>query len=323
MNVTAVGDLLGVNVVHSSLAMSWESRPDTKDLQSRARDGRYGLLFDACRQDRVRHVLVAHHLDDQCETFLMRVARASGLTGLTCMLPSTSTPSGVDIVRPLLSVPKSRLVAFCRASLQSWKEDASNQNLLFDRVRARTVVQDLPEDTLALVGATASRMPARAERARQVCDSVINESCVWIEAASPICWVDLYRLRRCHPAVLRLVLTTIVKRVSGEDRVRVKPMDEFVAGLFDGEAAHGWRQVFGCRVQRRMASLVIAPDYTRGAARPASVNWERVVTVAEHLRQRAESDLRGVRIEERRRRQQLLRTADDTANRPARVHVAS
>ena len=52
-----------------------------------ARAARYHILFNAMTREGISVLLVAHHLDDQIETGLMRIARGSGVIGASGMRP--------------------------------------------------------------------------------------------------------------------------------------------------------------------------------------------------------------------------------------------
>jgi tRNA(Ile)-lysidine synthase len=110
------------------------------------------------------HLFVAQHRDDQAETFLLRLARGSGLDGAAAMAPLRCTQD-LRILRPLLAVPKARLEASLAACGLGWVEDPTNQDRSFARVRLR---QLLPE--LAREGLTAERLSKTARllgRSRQ------------------------------------------------------------------------------------------------------------------------------------------------------------
>lgn len=157
--------------VHETLTWSGE-KPGT-GIQAAAREARYRLLGAlARRRGGTWHVVTAHHLDDQVETFFMRLARGSGLDGLAAMSSEVTLAAQdghgaefpVNIVRPLLWVPKMRLVATLKQRGLDWLEDPSNENAAFERVRWRRL---LP--TLAAEGLTAEqvgRSIRRLQRAR-------------------------------------------------------------------------------------------------------------------------------------------------------------
>lgn len=119
-----------------SLVLCWTGAKPQAGLQEAARDARYRLLRDACRQRGILHLLVAHHADDQAETIAMRAARASGPDGLAGMAALVEWPE-VRLLRPLLSVPRARLSATLVARGVAWIDDPSNTDPRFERARLR------------------------------------------------------------------------------------------------------------------------------------------------------------------------------------------
>jgi tRNA(Ile)-lysidine synthase len=153
--------------------LRWTGRKPTTGLQEAARDTRYRLLTAAARGAGARHVLTAHTLDDQAETVLIRMARGSGLTGLGAMARVTLlSPSpekrGSDqrdeilLVRPLLELPKARLIATLDALGMSFADDPSNRDPRFTRARLRALMPALAEE-----GLDARRLALLARRLRR------------------------------------------------------------------------------------------------------------------------------------------------------------
>lgn len=68
--------------------------PPRGDKMAAARGARYALLLAACAEAGRRRLLVAHHADDQAETFLLRLLHASGISGLACMPPAVEKQTG-------------------------------------------------------------------------------------------------------------------------------------------------------------------------------------------------------------------------------------
>ena len=79
-----------------------------------------------CHAHDIPALVTAHHLDDQAETFLMRLKRGSGLDGLAA-IPERGAWAGIAVLRPLLDVPKARLVATLEAAGIAFVSDPSNQ----------------------------------------------------------------------------------------------------------------------------------------------------------------------------------------------------
>jgi len=105
-------------------------------IQEAAREARYRLLTSWCKDHCILHLLTAHHLGDQAETLFFRLARGSGIDGLACM-PVVSHRHGIRLLRPLLSIPKSRLEATAQYFGQTWVEDPTNKKLHYTRNRIR------------------------------------------------------------------------------------------------------------------------------------------------------------------------------------------
>ena len=105
-------------------------QPQGQGLEAAARTARYQALAALLRPN--DHCLTGHHLDDQIETFFLRLLRGSGLTGLSAMAPARRLGAGW-LVRPLLAVPKAQLEQYAQHHRLQWIEDESNQQLVFDR----------------------------------------------------------------------------------------------------------------------------------------------------------------------------------------------
>ena len=161
-DVAALAQRLGIP--HAILV--WEGERPTSRLQEKARAARYRLLVAHAREIGADCIVTAHHADDQAETVLMRMARGSGIAGLAGMRP-VAILDGLSLVRPLLDIPKSGLVAFCHALGLAVAEDASNINPRYARVRFRLLA-----DTLAGQGLTARRLAQLAQRAARADDAL-------------------------------------------------------------------------------------------------------------------------------------------------------
>ena len=109
--------------------------PDEKitgNLQSSARTARYALLERAADAQHCQHIATAHHADDQLETLLMRLARGSGVDGLSGIRARNGR-----VVRPLLEFTKAELIDICASAGIEAVNDPSNANIDFDRVAMR------------------------------------------------------------------------------------------------------------------------------------------------------------------------------------------
>jgi tRNA(Ile)-lysidine synthase len=159
-----------LGVAHRTLA--WRGLKPRSGLQESARAARYGLLAEAAMRAGFAHIVTAHTLDDQAETLLFRLARGSGLSGLAGMAPISPLPAcgerKIRLVRPLLCVPKSRLVATLRAHRIAHNNDPSNRDPRFARTRLRALLprlaaEGLDAKSLARLGVRMRRAEAALE----------------------------------------------------------------------------------------------------------------------------------------------------------------
>lgn len=108
---------------------------------------------------------LAHHRDDQAETFLLRALRASGPDGLAAMRPWQRFANGW-LWRPLLEVPRARLLAYADAHDLRWIDDPSNQDTAHDRNFLRHRVLPLLRERWPQADAALARSAALASEAR-------------------------------------------------------------------------------------------------------------------------------------------------------------
>jgi tRNA(Ile)-lysidine synthase len=131
---TVAGWLAARALPHEILA--WEGDKPMSGLQEAAREARYRLLAQWCHTRGVLHLLTAHHREDQGETHLIRRRAGSGIDGLAGM-SAVRELAGCRLVRPLLSVPRARLLARIDEEGQPFLRDPSNLNPAFERARLR------------------------------------------------------------------------------------------------------------------------------------------------------------------------------------------
>jgi tRNA(Ile)-lysidine synthase len=148
-------------------ALRWRGKKPRTALQEAARNARYQLLAQAAIREGIAHILTAHTLDDQAETVLFRLARGSGLLGLGGMARAAPFPAQtrqeIFLVRPLLHIPKVRLIATLNAAKIRYSEDPTNHDPRFTRPRLRLLMPALAREGLDARGL--ARLALRLRRA--------------------------------------------------------------------------------------------------------------------------------------------------------------
>lgn len=125
-----------IGVPHSILTIDWPKAPKS-NLQAQAREKRYELLGRWAVARGITAVATAHHLDDQAETLLMRLARGAGIGGLGSVRTRRPLTPDTELIRPLLSWRKSELTGLVTAAGLEPVDDPSNRDPRHDRVRMR------------------------------------------------------------------------------------------------------------------------------------------------------------------------------------------
>lgn len=219
------------------------------DRQAAARQARYALMTEWCRDAGVLHLLLGHHRGDQAETLMLRLGRGSGVDGLAAMAPVSENPH-LRLLRPLLGVPRECLTAFLRSRGLDWIDDPSNEDTSFARVRLRRLLPKLGQEGLTepRLAATARRMA----RARVALESAATELLARVVAIYPEGYAVLKAgelLAAPEDTGLRALsrlLTCVGGNRHGARMERLERLYEWLArGAGDG------RTLAGCRIVRR------------------------------------------------------------------------
>ena len=136
-SVEAKGVKKLLNKQNISLNIIKNHRPINKNIQSQAREIRYDLLSKFCKKKRINLILTGHNLEDQVETFFIRLSRGSGLHGLSSMKKINEINSKIFVARPLLNVKKNELINISKCIFSKYYKDPSNENNKYLRTRIR------------------------------------------------------------------------------------------------------------------------------------------------------------------------------------------
>lgn len=237
--------------------LRWQGWDGSGNLQDQARQARYRLLEDWARGLGIGVLAVGHTADDQAETLLMRLGRASGTAGLSGMAPRRMLPRGTLLMRPLLGLGREALRAYLRRQGIGWAEDPSNLNDRFARVRARRALEALAGIgiTPAALGEVARNM-ARAEDALgwaafQAAGDLarVVAGCVVLEARGFTLLPD---------EIARRLLTGAIGWIGGQGYPpRRAPVESLLADLRRGGAG----TLGKCRIVSRRGEIWICREY--------------------------------------------------------------
>lgn len=120
----------------NSQILTWEGKKPSTGIEEKARKKRYELLLDFCKRNTIPYLFIAHHANDQLETFLSRIAHVSGLDGLACIQEKT-VRNNIVLVRPFLRFSKAEIHSLAVKYKITWHEDEMNYDDKYERVKWR------------------------------------------------------------------------------------------------------------------------------------------------------------------------------------------
>jgi tRNA(Ile)-lysidine synthase len=238
----------------------WQGKKPRIVSQQMARQARYRLLAAAARAAKARHVLTAHTLDDQAETVLMRMSRGSGITGLGAMARIAPLPVSedqeIELVRPLLDIPKARLIATLEHAGIGFAEDASNRDPRFTRTQLRKAMPALARAgvearALALFARRLRRADRALEAAVDSARDAVSES-AWSQRGPIILAAEKF-LRLPEEVALRL-LGRAIACVGTEGPVELGKLETLYEALQSAQASACGEIL---RVRRTLAGALV------------------------------------------------------------------
>jgi tRNA(Ile)-lysidine synthase len=234
------------------------ARDERVSTEVAARRARYDFFADAAERLKVDRIATGHTRDDQAETFLLRVLRGAGATGLAGIRPRRG-----PVVRPLLDVRRDELLAFLASLGQGYRTDSSNRDLRIPRnwVRHRLVpllTGHLNADIVEVLAREATVLRDEAV----FLDRLANDAAATLETALPERRVrlDAKALAGLPVALARRVVRQALARTENPQFHGFDHVEQVLAlarPVGDRSAA----DLPGVRVERNGASVVL---YNRG-----------------------------------------------------------
>ena len=258
-----------LGIEHSLLY--WRGWDMQGNLQNQARRARYTLLTDWAKSKQIAMLALGHTADDQAETILMRMARASGVTGLSGM-PVRRTVEGVTVFRPLLQISRKMLRHYLDQHSIPWSEDPSNDDPRFERVRVRQAMELL--EPLGLTPLTLSQVAENVSKAREALDwytFLAARDIAMVTAGSVM--IDLRKFRTLPVEIARRLLVRSMNWISSAE---YPPRRNAVSDALDAIRSGKSLTLHGCRVICKASHGWICREHqaVRNLATPAGARWD-------------------------------------------------
>jgi tRNA(Ile)-lysidine synthase len=229
-----------LGVKHTTL--KWTGWTGAGNLQDAARRARYALMADWAKSENITTIALGHTADDQAETFFMRLARASGIDGLTGM-QRRRLSDGITWVRPLLMQERFELRQYLRELRQPWIDDPSNDDEGFDRVKARKAMAALTD--LGIDAHVVGRVMDHLSQVQSALDIATHDhaiDCLTEDHGDLI--LDRKQFAQGAPEVNRRLISHALKWIASSDYgPRGMKLQEFMSAILRGKNAtlHGVR----------------------------------------------------------------------------------
>jgi tRNA(Ile)-lysidine synthase len=241
-------------IPHTTL--KWSGWAGDGNLQAEARKARYELMVDWATEQGVQALLLGHTADDQAETVLMGLSRASGVDGLAAM-PEQRMLGGIALLRPLLGHSRQELRDYLQLQGLDWIEDPSNHSPRFERIRMRQASEALSDlglstPALAQVAQNMAHVQAALDHHTQ---AEARLTCQ-VDAGDVV--LDMERFVTLPQETARRLLLGAVAWVNGgTNRPRRQPTIMALSAIGQGTPA----QLAGCRIVKQRQWMRVCREY--------------------------------------------------------------
>ena len=168
-------------------------------VEAWARRERYAALTEMAHAAGAQVVLLAHHREDQAETFLLQALRGAGPAGLAAM-PNQAQRDGILWVRPWLDQPRRAIKHYVRRHRLSFIDDPSNADTSLARNRLRHRVWPALQAHFDQAGGTLASSARRAHEAaeclRELASLDAQRACASPGRLVVVAWLELSAARR-------------------------------------------------------------------------------------------------------------------------------
>ncbi len=160
-----------------------------KKSMNEARNNRYNLLTDFCIKNNILHLFIAHHKNDNLETFLNRKIAGSDFYGLKSM-SELSLYNKVCLIRPLLNFSKETLLDYNKKNNIKYINDPTNLNLVYTRPIIRNFLKNSDQKTIKEINKDFDNMLFYSPYFIQMIFEILLKNIVWIDSKKIVVSID-------------------------------------------------------------------------------------------------------------------------------------
>ena len=230
----------------------------TNNIQKNAREIRYKLLENFCKKKGAKSLIVAHHQDDQVETFLIRLSRGSGVEGLSSMQEMTILNNGTRLIRPLLDFKKVDLTNIAKKKFGKIFKDPSNKNKRFLRTNIRELKKNLVNKGIEIE--KIMRSIKNIASTKQAIDFYVSESIKKLVSFERKITIINFKKFKNQPREIKFrIINSVVKKRS---KSYYPPRSKKVFNLIEGFQTNRIKKctLGGCIFERKKTYLHVSKE---------------------------------------------------------------
>ena len=258
--------------------LKWEDWDKSGNLQDAARQARLRLITDWAARENITHIALGHTLDDQAETVLLRLARGSGVDGLSGMA-AQRTAGTLTWVRPLLHARREELRAYLVERDVKWIDDPSNDDPKYDRIKARQALALLTDlgITIDRLAATADRMQD-ARSALEAATQTLANSCAEITDAGEV-QLNINTFNAAPDELRFRLLSATLQWISG---ATYRPRFDSLRGVLNRMGEENGQTLHGCVIRSHSGNIIVRREVSKVAPPcPVDAVWDHRWVITE------------------------------------------
>jgi tRNA(Ile)-lysidine synthase len=244
-----------IGVEHFTL--KWVGDKPSVGVEEAARNARYDLMLNFCKENKIGILLIAHQADDNIETFLINLGRGSGVFGLAG-LRSAQMWNGIKVLRPILDTRRADILQYCAENNINYINDPMNDDESFLRVKIRKNRHlleeklEISDERILLAINSLSEMRSATE---QTIDRLIG-SVEEREGGKIIFFVPfLFDLTR--PVQLKFISKILQKVGGAQYPIRLDSVQNVLNKLYSGDMT---MTLAHCTIRRLGDRVLIVPE---------------------------------------------------------------
>ena len=218
--VKVLGRQFGLEVITRSVNVGEYAKQNKMSIETAGRQVRRKVLGDIAKKKGCDLIATGHHADDNAETMIHRLQRGTGFRGLCGIWPKRKFQDGTVFVRPLLCVGRSEIIEYCSTAGFKWRDDETNDKLVFRRNRIRhKLLPKLERESAVSVTEELGRLSQSCRRFYMlICKEVESawDELVAESTADKVVLNSKPLSRQCRPVQIETVRRGLVEIGSGE-----------------------------------------------------------------------------------------------------------